>query len=43
MDNYHKALTGIISFCAGREEKEFTPSDFDYKDISLQDLEDVFD
>ncbi|MCK4766231.1 MAG: AMP-binding protein, partial [Candidatus Aminicenantes bacterium] len=43
MDNYKKALTGIISFCVGREEKESTPSDFDYKDLSLEDLEDVFE
>ena len=39
MDNYKAELSRVISFCAGREDKEKTPSDMTYKELSIDQVE----
>jgi non-ribosomal peptide synthase protein (TIGR01720 family) len=41
MSTFKKALEQIIDFCVQRESRELTPSDFDYKQLSLEDLEEL--
>jgi non-ribosomal peptide synthase protein (TIGR01720 family) len=43
MDSYKTQLNQIISFCAQKKEKELTPSDFDFKHLSIEELENFFD
>ena len=38
-NNYMWELKHMIAFCSSREKKEFTPSDFTYKDLSIDDLD----
>jgi amino acid adenylation domain-containing protein/non-ribosomal peptide synthase protein (TIGR01720 family)/FkbM family methyltransferase len=38
-DHYKTELSHIISFCAGREERERTPYDLTYKELSIEALE----
>jgi non-ribosomal peptide synthase protein (TIGR01720 family) len=40
---YTEALQELVAHCAGREDTELTPSDFDYKDLSLEELDSLFD
>ena len=41
LDLYKNKLEDIIDFCSQKEFSEYTPSDFDYKDLSLDDLEEL--
>lgn len=41
MDNYKSALQRIISHCATQEERELTPSDLTYKELSITEIEDI--
>jgi len=41
-NNFKKSLSYIISFCSEREEKELTPSDLDFNDFSIEELENFF-
>ncbi|MCI0471200.1 MAG: amino acid adenylation domain-containing protein, partial [Candidatus Aminicenantes bacterium] len=43
LDSYKTSLVSIITFCLGRQEKELTPSDLDYKDLSIEELDTIFD
>jgi len=43
MDGYKENLLRIIEHCTGKTEKELTPNDLTYKDISLEDLANVTD
>jgi non-ribosomal peptide synthase protein (TIGR01720 family) len=43
LQQYETKLSHIISFCVAQEESEPTPSDFLYKDLSLDQLEHIFD
>jgi non-ribosomal peptide synthase protein (TIGR01720 family) len=43
LDHFKTALTAIISFCVGREEKELTPSDLSYKGLSNEELDGIFE
>ncbi|MCK4762898.1 MAG: amino acid adenylation domain-containing protein, partial [Candidatus Aminicenantes bacterium] len=38
LENYKEELLRIISYCAGREEKELTPSDMTYDNLSFDSL-----
>jgi non-ribosomal peptide synthase protein (TIGR01720 family) len=39
--HFKNALTGIIKYCLEKEEKELTPSDLTYKNLSIKDIEDI--
>ena len=39
VEGYKKVLLNIIQHCVQKEETEMTPSDFDYKEISIEELE----
>lgn len=42
--NYYKLhLTNIIEYCIKQDENELTPSDITLKDISLEELDEIFD
>jgi non-ribosomal peptide synthase protein (TIGR01720 family) len=41
--HFQSHLTRVIYFCSERENKELTPSDFSYKNISLEQLDSIFD
>jgi len=41
MDAYQESLEELITYCTNRLEKELTPSDFDLKDLSLDDFEEL--
>ena len=41
MESYQISLENLIAFCTAKEERELTPSDFDYKDLSIDDLEEL--
>jgi non-ribosomal peptide synthase protein (TIGR01720 family) len=43
LDNYNTTLKDIIIFCKGRQQKELTPSDMDYKELSVEQLSSIFD
>lgn len=43
LNNYKITLENIIDFCANREHSETTPSDFDYANLSLDDLVELND
>ena len=38
MDNYKRNLSAIIDHCAGKEERELSPSDLDYSKLSIEEL-----
>ncbi|MGG8495333.1 amino acid adenylation domain-containing protein [Tenacibaculum sp. TC6] len=40
---FKESLEELISFCANREHTEATPSDYDYSDLSLDDLVELND
>ncbi|MGB5928912.1 MAG: condensation domain-containing protein, partial [Cyclobacteriaceae bacterium] len=40
---YTQALQELVTHCAGRDDTELTPSDFDYKDLSLEELDSLLD
>jgi non-ribosomal peptide synthase protein (TIGR01720 family) len=43
MDAYKEALSRVISFCCTVSEKESSPSDFGFKELSINELETFFD
>jgi len=43
MESYFETMNLILDKCAHKDFKEFTPSDFDAVDISLEDLDIIFD
>jgi len=43
LENFEQELKRIIAFCSGREDKELTPSDLTYKDLSLDEIDAIGD
>jgi amino acid adenylation domain-containing protein/non-ribosomal peptide synthase protein (TIGR01720 family) len=43
LEIYINILQELIDFCANRSHSEVTPTDFDYSDLSLQDLNELND
>jgi non-ribosomal peptide synthase protein (TIGR01720 family) len=43
LDYYREELNHIISFCISREKKQRTPSDFTYKELTIEQLDSIFD
>jgi amino acid adenylation domain-containing protein/non-ribosomal peptide synthase protein (TIGR01720 family) len=43
LERYHSTLLNILNYCSGRETTELTPSDFSYKGLSLDAMDDLFD
>ena len=43
LETYKNCLEKLIAFCASRSHSEATPSDYDYKDLSLDDLVELND
>jgi len=41
IEKYKEKLLDIIQHCVEKEDTENTPSDFDYKDISIEELESI--
>jgi iturin family lipopeptide synthetase C len=41
LEHYKEELTRLISHCSSREERELTPSDLTYKELSLNDIEEI--
>ena len=41
MKQYRTSLQDLVQHCMQKEEIEFTPSDYDYKDLSIDDLEEL--
>jgi non-ribosomal peptide synthase protein (TIGR01720 family) len=41
LKEYERQLERIIDFCLSRGEREMTPTDFSYKDLSMDDLEQI--
>ena len=39
--NYKEALLDVIKHCTEKENTEMTPSDFDYKEVSIEELQDM--
>ncbi|MBX4267612.1 hypothetical protein K1726_23865, partial [Clostridium estertheticum] len=39
VEKYKEILLDIIRYCVEKEETEMTPSDFDYKKVSLEKLQ----
>ncbi|MGD2085545.1 MAG: amino acid adenylation domain-containing protein [Candidatus Aminicenantes bacterium] len=39
MDHFKSALLQLVTFCSAREEQEVTPSDFTYKELSIDQVE----
>jgi bacitracin synthase 3 len=37
--NYEQQLNKVIAHCVNREEREFTPSDFTYKNLSIPEID----
>ena len=42
MSEYKSELCRLINYCSGKEEKEFTPSDFETIDVDQSDLDSLF-
>ena len=42
MDRYLQSLRTVIAHCTGCQSTELTPSDLTYKDLSLEELEELF-
>jgi amino acid adenylation domain-containing protein/non-ribosomal peptide synthase protein (TIGR01720 family) len=38
LNHYERQLSRIISFCASQEKRQLTPSDFTYKELSIEDI-----
>jgi non-ribosomal peptide synthase protein (TIGR01720 family) len=38
MEAYKEALETVTALCTGSSIREYTPSDYDYKDLSLEEL-----
>lgn len=43
MNTFKSTLQELIDFCSNRDYSEVTPTDFDYSDLSLQDLNELND
>jgi amino acid adenylation domain-containing protein/non-ribosomal peptide synthase protein (TIGR01720 family) len=43
ISHYEEGLRAIISYCLEKKNKELTPSDFDYKDLSIGEIDTIFD
>jgi amino acid adenylation domain-containing protein/non-ribosomal peptide synthase protein (TIGR01720 family) len=43
MGHFKTKLEQVITFCSEREEKEMTPSDMDYKELTVEELDSIFD
>jgi amino acid adenylation domain-containing protein/non-ribosomal peptide synthase protein (TIGR01720 family) len=43
INHFKIKLEQVIAFCSEREEKELTPSDMDYKELSVEELDSIFD
>ena len=43
LSSYIDEIQKFIDWCSGKEDKEFTPSDFSDVDISQEDLDALFD
>ncbi|MGD2088778.1 MAG: amino acid adenylation domain-containing protein, partial [Candidatus Aminicenantes bacterium] len=41
LHHYKTELIRIISYCAHRKEREFTPSDFTYKELSIETVDEL--
>jgi len=39
VEKYKESLLDIIKYCVEKEETETTPSDFDYKEVSIEELD----
>ncbi|NIM15671.1 MAG: amino acid adenylation domain-containing protein [Candidatus Aminicenantes bacterium] len=39
LNNYQEQLNRVISFCAGRQKRELTPSDLTYKELSIETVD----
>ena len=40
---YIRHLTAIIDHCLSKSDSELTPSDFGYNELSMEDLDSLFD
>jgi non-ribosomal peptide synthase protein (TIGR01720 family) len=40
---FRTTLQEIIRFCSNRNDSEMTPADLSYRNLSLHDLENIFD
>lgn len=43
MDNYKSGLTNLIEFCVDKNELVKTPSDFTYKELTVEEMDNLFD
>jgi non-ribosomal peptide synthase protein (TIGR01720 family) len=43
LNYYREELDHIISYCISQEKKQHTPSDFTYKELSIEQLDSIFD
>ena len=43
INNYKEGLSEIIFYCLERKDRELTPSDFDYKELSISEIDTIFD
>jgi non-ribosomal peptide synthase protein (TIGR01720 family) len=43
ISNYEEGLREIISYCLEKKNRELTPSDFDYKELSMSEIDTIFD
>ncbi|MBD0256441.1 MAG: LLM class flavin-dependent oxidoreductase, partial [Cytophagales bacterium] len=41
--HYRQALLDLLAFCTAHEQRELTPSDFFYKELSNEELNSIFD
>ena len=41
LNHYKEELIRIISHCRSQEDKQLTPSDFTYKDLSMEELSEI--
>jgi len=42
VDGYESHLTRIIEYCAGVEETEMTPSDYDAKNLDSDEMDAIY-
>lgn len=43
IQNFNVSLNNIINFCLNKDDREYSPSDFTYKEISQNELDSLFD
>jgi amino acid adenylation domain-containing protein/non-ribosomal peptide synthase protein (TIGR01720 family) len=43
MDNFNTKLSQIIKHCSKQRERELTPSDFGYKELSIEEFDSIFE